>query len=387
MENFIYQNTTKIIFGKDAEKNVGSEVKKYSSKILLHYGSGSIKKYGVYDGIIKSLKEFGIEIFELGGVQQNPRLGLVKEGIKVCRENSIDFILAVGGGSVIDSAKAISMGAFYNGDVWDFFDKKAVADSAIPLGVVLTIPASGSESNDISVLNNEDKILKRSYHCPYLLPKFAILNPELTFTLSFYQTACVSADIMAHTMEKYFTQTKKADLTDRLCEANLITILENTPIVMSNPIDYDARAEIMWAGSIANSGILKTGRISDGASHKLAHELGSEYDVVHGASLAIIFPTWMKYVYKANIEKFVQFAVRVFNIDPFFGSSEQIALEGIKRLESFFKQNGLPASLSELGINDEKFDDMASKATEFGSIGNFLKLNKEDSINIYKMAL
>lgn len=387
MENFIYQNPTKIIFGRGAEKDVGAEVKKYGRKILLHYGSSSIKKHGIYDSIIKSLKKSGIEIYELGGVQQNPRLGLVGEAIKICRENSIDFILAVGGGSVIDSAKAVSIGVYYDGDVWDFFDKKAYADSALPLGVVLTIPASGSEHNDISVLNNEYKVLKRSYHCSLLFPKFAILNPELTFTLSSFQTACVSADIMAHTMEKYFTPTKKADLTDRLCEANLITVLENTPIVMSNPIDYDARAEIMWAGSIANSGILKTGRISDGASHKLAHELGSQYDAIHGACLSVIFPAWMKYVYKANIEKFVQFAARVFNVDPFFGSHKQIALEGIKKLEDFFKQNGLPTSLGELGIGDEKFDDMASKATEFGSIGNFLKLGKEDSINIYRMAL
>lgn len=386
MENFVFQNTTKIIFGRDSEKNVGIETKKYSNKILLHYGSGSIKKYGLYEKIIKYLKEEGIEAIELPGAEPNPKISLVREGIKICRENSINFILAIGGGSVIDSAKAISIGIPYNGDVWEFFERKANAKSAVPIGIVLTIPGSGSESSNVTVITNEEKLIKRGYHNQTLLPKFAILNPELSFTLPPYQTASGAADIMAHTMERYFTQTKKADLTDRLCESNLITVIENTPLVLANPEDYDVQAEIMWASSIAHNGLLGTGRIEDWGSHKLAHELSSYYGVIHGAALAIIFPAWMKYVYKQNIERFVQFAVRVLSVDACFGSHEQIILEGIRRLESFYKKIGLPITLKELDINSEKFDEMATKCVIFGSIGNFMKLNKDDVINIYKLA-
>ncbi len=386
MENFVFQNTTKIIFGRDSEKNVGIETKKYSNKILLHYGSGSIKKYGLYEKIIKYLKEEGIEVIELPGVEPNPKISLVREGIKICRENSINFILAVGGGSAIDSAKAISIGIPYNGDVWEFFERKANAKSAVPVGIVLTIPGSGSESSNVTVITDGEKLIKRGYHNQALLPKFAILNPELSFTLPPYLTASGAADVMAHTMERYFTQTKKADLTDRLCESSLITVIENTPLVLANPEDYEGRAEIMWTSSIAHNGLLGTGRVEDWASHKLAHELSSYYGVTHGAALAIIFPAWMKYVYKQNIERFVQFAVRVLGVDACFGSQEQIILEGIRRLENFYKEIGLPITLKELDINSEKFDEMATKCVIFGSIGNFMKLNKDDVINIYKLA-
>ena len=386
MENFVFQNTTKIIFGRDSEKNVGIETKKYSNKILLHYGRGSIKKYGLYDKIIKYLKEEGIEAFELQGAEPNPKISLVREGIKICRENSINFILAVGGGSTIDSAKAISIGIRYNGDAWEFFESKANAKSAVPIGIVLTIPGSGSESSNVAVITNQEKLIKRGYHNQALLPKFAILNPELSFTLPPYLAASGAADIMAHTMERYFTQTKKADLTDRLCESNLITVMENIPLVLANPEDYEGQAEIMWASSIAHNGILGTGRVEDWASHKLAHELSSYYGVAHGAALAIIFPAWMKYVYKQNIARFVQFAVRVLDVDECFGSQEQIVLEGIRRLENFYKGIGLPITLKELDINSEKFDEMATKCAIFGSIGNLMKLNKDDIINIYKLA-
>lgn len=386
MENFVFQNTTKIIFGRDSEKNVGIETKKYSNKILLHYGRGSIKKYGLYDKIIKYLKEEGIEAFELQGAEPNPKISLVREGIKICRENSINFILAVGGGSTIDSAKAISIGIRYNGDAWEFFESKANAKSAVPVGIVLTIPGSGSESSNVAVITNQEKLIKRGYHNQALLPKFAILNPELSFTLPPYLAASGAADIMAHTMERYFTQTKKADLTDRLCESNLITVMENIPLVLANPEDYEGQAEIMWASSIAHNGILGTGRVEDWASHKLAHELSSYYGVAHGAALAIIFPAWMKYVYKQNIARFVQFAVRVLDVDECFGSQEQIVLEGIRRLENFYKGIGLPITLKELDINSEKFDEMATKCAIFGSIGNLMKLNKDDIINIYKLA-
>ncbi|MCL4378440.1 MAG: iron-containing alcohol dehydrogenase [Actinobacteria bacterium] len=386
MENFIFQNITKIIFGHGAEKNAGTETKKYSDKVLLHYGGGSIKKSGLYENIIKYLHEEKIGIIELAGVEPNPKLSLIKKGIEICRKNSIGFILAVGGGSVIDSAKAISVGVPYNGDIWDFFGGKAKAKTSIPLGVILTISGSGSEASDVSVVTNEEILIKRGYHNKLMLPKFAILNPELSFTVNPFQTASGAADAMSHIMERYFTQVKKADLTDRLCESCLITVMENLKVALENPKDYDARAELMWSAAIAHNGLLGTGRIEDWGSHKLAHELSSYYGVSHGAATAIIFPAWMKYVYKYNTGRFVQFAFRVFGIDPCFGSQEQIAMEGIKRLEKFYKEAGLPVTLEKMNIGSEKIDEMSAKCVLFGDIGNFIKLNKNDVISIFNLA-
>lgn len=386
MENFIFQNATKIIFGKDTENKVGSETKKFSSRVLLHYGGGSVKKSGLYDRVVKSLSEAGVEYVELSGVKPNPRLSLVREGIKICREKDINFILAVGGGSVIDSAKAIAIGVPYDGDVWDFYTGKAKVKETLPTGVVLTIPAAGSEASNGSVITNEDGWYKRPIGSELMRPAFAILNPELTYTLPPYQTVCGAADIMAHIMERYFTNVTHVDLTDRLCEATLKTIIKNVPIVLEEPENYDARAEIMWASTIAHNDLLSTGRIGDWASHNIEHELSGIYDVAHGAGLAVVFPAWMKYVYKHNVGRFEQFAIRVWDVDYSFESPERTAIEGIKRMTDFFREIGLPVTLKELGVPDDRLEEMAQKCTEPGLQGNFVKLAKEDVLNILKLA-
>lgn len=386
MENFKFHNSTEIIFGKETENSAGREIKKYADTVLLHYGGDTIKKIGLYDKLIGALKNEGIKYFELSGVQPNPTLAKIYEGIKICRDNGIKFILAIGGGSVIDSAKTIALGVPFEGDVWDFFMGKAKPKDAIALGVILTVPAAGSESSVVTVIKNEGTQMKKGLHSHLMLPKFAILNPEMTFSISAFQTACGAADIIAHVMERYFTQTKKADLTDRLCEGTMRCIIENTPIALANPKDYESRAEIMWASTIAHNGILGTGRVEDWGSHKLGHELGAVYGVAHGASLAVIFPAWMKYVYKYNIKRFVQFSSRVWGIDPCFGTDDEVALKGIGSLIKFFREIGLPVTLRELGITDDRFAEMAEKELQWGPIGNFAKLAKEDIINIFEIA-
>jgi alcohol dehydrogenase YqhD (iron-dependent ADH family) len=386
LENFIFKNETKIIFGRGTENDAGKEILKYGRRVLFHYGGGSIKKSGLYEKIMKSLKNNGLTIFELGGVKPNPFVSLIREGIKICRENDIDFILAVGGGSVIDSAKGISMGVNYKGDIWDFFEGKAKLESTVPIGVIVTIPAAGSESSVVTVITNEDGLIKRGFHSSMLLPKFAILNPELTFTLPVFQVACGAADILAHTFERYFTQSKNVDLTDRLCEGLMKSVIKNSKIAISDQGNYDAMAELMWASTIAHNGILGTGRIEDWASHKFGHELSALYGITHGASLAVMFPAWMKYVYKYNIERFAQFAARVFNIDTDFNDEERLALMGIKEIENYFKEIGLPTTLKELNVSSENFELMAQKAVAKGPIGNFVKISKEDAVKIYELA-
>ena len=388
MENFIFNNPTKIIFGRSTHKDIGKEVKKYSNRILFHYGMGSIKKSGLYDQIIKSLKREGIEIFELGGAEPNPGLNLTIEGSRICRKNNIDFVLAVGGGSVIDSAKAIALNVPYEGEsMWDFLTGKAKPVSALPVGVVLTIPAAGSESSDVTVITNEEGMIKRGYHHELIKPVFAILDPGLTFTLTGKQLSCGAADMMSHVMERYFTNIGHVDLTDRLCEATLKTVIENTPLVLEDPEDYNPRAELMWAGNLAHNGLLNTGRIGDWGSHKIAHELSTFCGVPHGGAIAIIFPAWMKYVYKKDIDMFYKFAVRVFDVDPCFGTRESIVLKGIERLISFFKSLGIPTSLKDIEVGEEGFEEMAEKAMLFGPIGGYIELNKQDVLNIYKLAL
>lgn len=387
MRDFEFLSPTKIIFGRNSEAKVGREVKNYSRKILLHYGKGSIIRTGLYDRVVKSLKEEGIDFIELGGVQPNPRVSLVREGIEICRKNGINFILAIGGGSVIDSSKAIAVGVPYSGDVWDFYAGKMEPKTALPVGVVLTIPAAGSEASKSSVITNEDGWYKRSINTEIIRPRFAIMNPEVTFTLPPYQTACGAADIMAHVMERYFTNDKGVNFTDRLCEATLKTVIYNVPIVLKKPDDYDARAQIMWASTIAHNDLLSTGRTGDWASHGIEHELSGIYDIPHGAGLAIVFPAWMRYVYKHNIERFIQFAINVWNVEPNFESPERIALEGVERLKRFFKDIGLPTSLSEANIGEDRLEEMAAKATERGELGEFVKLKKEDVLNILRSAL
>lgn len=387
MINFSYQNATKIIFGKDTENEVGNESKKYGSRILLHYGGGSIKKSGLYDRVVKSLKDAGVEIFELGGVKPNPRLSLVRAGIELCHKNNIDLILAVGGGSVIDSAKAIGIGASYEGDVWNFYTGKAVVNASVPVGVILTIPAAGSESSTGSVITNEDGWYKRATGSDIMRPVFAIMNPELTYTLPPYQTAAGAADMMAHIFERYFTNEPNVDLTDRLSEATLRTIIKNVPIVLEKPENYEARAEIMWAGTIAHNGILGTGRIEDWGTHDMEHEISGIYDITHGAGLAILFPAWMKYVYKQDVNRFAQFASRVWDVEIDINNLEATALEGIERTKAYFKKIGMPVSLSEANIPADRFEEMASKGTENGPLGNFVKLHKEDIVNIFNLSL
>lgn len=388
MENFRFLSPTKIIFGRGTENQAGDEAKAYSSRVLLHYGQESIKKSGLYDKVVKSLRDAGVEFVELSGVKPNPRLSLVYEGIRICRENKIGLILAVGGGSVIDSAKAIAAGVPYNGDVWDFYTGKAAPEEALPVGVVLTIPAAGSEASKSSVITNEDGWYKRALNIDIIRPRFAIMNPELTFTLPPYQTACGASDIMAHVMERYFTNVPNVDFTDRLCEATLKTIIHNTPIVLEEPDNYDSRAEIMWASTLAHNDLLSTGRVGDFASHMIEHELSGLNDVAHGAGLAVIFPAWMRYVYKHDLDRFVQFAVRVWNVDQSFNSPEKTALEGINRLKSFFKGIGLPVTLGEINISEDSFEEIAEKCrkAEDGTVGNFVKLTKEDIVNILKIA-
>ncbi|NLI90311.1 MAG: iron-containing alcohol dehydrogenase [Epulopiscium sp.] len=386
MENFVYQNTTKIIFGKDTESLVGKEMSGLGNKVLLHYGGGSIKRSGLYDTVIKALKEADIEVVELGGVMPNPRLSLVREGIKLCKDEKIDSVLAVGGGSVIDSAKAISAGVLYEGDVWDFFTGKAQIEEALPVGVVLTIPAAGSESSTGTVVTNEDGGYKKSAGADILRPKFAIMNPVLTYTLPPYQTSCGLSDMFAHVLERYFTNVPNVELTDRMCEAVMKTIIDNAPKVLNDPNGYDARAEIMWAGTLAHNNLLDTGRIGDWASHGIQHELGGIYDIAHGAGLAIVFPAWMKYVYKHDIPRFVQYANRVWNVDinPF--NMEETALEGIRRTEEFFKSINMPVRLNDANIPLDRIEEMAKKGAENGPIGQFLPLDEEDIMAILEIA-
>lgn len=386
MENFVFHNPTKIIFGRNTEEKVGEETARFSRKILFHYGQGSIKRIGLYDRVVESLRKAGVEFIELGGVQPNPRLKLVEKGIEICRKEKIDFILAVGGGSVIDSAKAIAVGVPYEGHVWDFFERKAQPEKALPVGVVLTIPAAGSESSASAVITNEAGPYKRGIYSLLIRPKFAIMNPEVTFSLSPYQTACGIADMMAHVMERYFTPTKNVELTDRLCEATLKTIINNAPVVIKEPGNYDARAEIMWASTIAHNDLLSTGRIGDWGTHLMEHELSALYDIPHGAGLAILFPYWMLHVYKKDVERFAQFASRVWNVEVNFRDLESTVLEGIERLKNFFKSIGLPTTLKEANIPDDRLEEMAEKATWAGPIGNFVKLEKEDVLHIYQMA-
>ncbi len=386
MNNFLFHNATKIIFGKETEKRVGIETAQWGRKVLLHYGGDSIKKNGLYDRVIQSLKDQKINWVELGGAQPNPRLSLVKDGIDMCRKEGVDFILAVGGGSAIDSAKAIAIGVPYDGEVWDFYEGKSEITKALPLGVVLTIPAAGSESSTGSVITKEEGLLKRSANSILLRPKFAILNPEITFTLPPYQTASGVADMMAHIFERYFSQTENVDLTDRLSEATLKTIIKNAMIVMKEPRNYAARAEIMWAGTIAHNDLLSTGRTSDWATHAMEHELSALYDLTHGAGLAILFPAWMQYVYPENPAKFMQFFERVWEVEPDYAHPENMIAEGILRLKSFYRMMGLPVSFQEAGLPVADLDEMAEKCTKRGAIGNFKKLKKEEVLAIYRIA-
>jgi len=388
MDNFTFRNPTKIIFGKGTESTVGMETAKYGKKVLLHYGGGSIMKSGLYDRVVASLKAAGLAYVELGGVQPNPRLELVHRGGKLCRDEGVDFILAVGGGSTIDSAKAIAMGVPYEGDVWDFYAGKAAPKRALPVATVLTIPAAGSESSDSTVITNEDGWFKRGYSSELVYPVFSILNPELIFTLPAFQVVCGAADIMAHMMERYFTNSKNVETVDRIIESTMKTVIHNVPKFLANQKDYDAAAEIMWSGTLAHNNIMSTGRMGDWASHNIEHELSAIYDVAHGAGLATVFPAWMKYTMKHDLTRYVQYAERVWNVDVNHWDPEGTALEGIRRQEAFYRSVGLPVTLKELGAGEDRLEEMADKATkgDTETIGQFVKLKKADIMAILDLA-
>lgn len=388
MNNFEFYIPTKIIFGKNEEKNIGTHVAKYTNKLLLVYGKSSIKKSGLYDSVIKSLNDNNIEVIELSGVEPNPRLNLVHKGIELCRQNNIEFILAVGGGSVLDTAKAIGFGVPYEGDVWDFFLGKKAVKTSLPVATIMTIPGSGSESSNSCVISKEDENLKRGINSELIRPVFAILNPEFMSTLSPYQIACAVADSMTHVMERYFTRVKNVDLTDRYCESTLRTLIKFAPIAMDDPTNYDACAEITWASKSAHDGSLHNGRIADFGSHKIEFELSGLYNVAHAAGMAVIFTAWMKYMYKQDTALFAKFATRVFDVEPDFDNLEKTALEGISRLQQFFKSIGLATTLTELGVPTNDFKRMADSVTKNDTItvGNFVKMTSKDVINIYELA-
>jgi len=386
MLNFEYSQPTNIIFGKGAQYTVGEHVKKFGKNALVVYGSSRIRQSGLLDAVEKSLTDNGVKFELLGGVKANPILSTVQKGIEICKNNQIDFVLAVGGGSVIDSVKAIAIGAVYDGDVWDFYTNKAVPEGALPVGTILTIAAAGSEASTGSVITNDQTHYKLSVNTNYMIPKFSILNPELTFSVSRYQTACGGVDMIMHVLERYFTTTKHVALGDYMCEAVVLAVKEQLPIVLENPNDYDARAEIMWAGTIAHNNLLSAGRTGEWTSHRIGHELSAIYDLAHGATLSIIFPAWMTHVYEADIDRFYRFAVRVMGIDPTVLSKEETVLAGIDALKDLFKSFDMPVSLADADITDNRFEEMAEKALAYEGIGGLIELTKEDIIAIYELA-
>jgi alcohol dehydrogenase len=389
MDDFIFHNTTKIIFGRGAENSVGAEARAFSKKVLIHFGGGSVKKSGLFDRVTASLKAAGVSWIELGGVAPNPRLSLVRRGVELCRKEGIGLVLALGGGSAIDSAKAIALGVPYAGDVWDFFAGKAEPVTTLPVGTVLTIPAAGSEASTASVITNKEGMLKRGYNHQLLHPAFSILNPELAFSLPKAQVANGTADIMSHLFERYFTNSRPVELTDRLIEATLRTVIGAAPRVLAKSDDYDAWAELMWSGTVAHNNLLNTGRVGDWGSHDLEHELSAAYDIAHGAGLAVVFPAWMKFTYKHDPARFAQLAARVWGIDSGFMESERAALAGIARVEEYWTSLGLATRLSALGIGGERIAEMADKCTSGGTrqVGNFVKVGKAEAEAIYRLAL
>ncbi len=389
--NFDFHIPTRVIFGKDAQKDIGAYLKPLAKKVLLHYGSASIKKTGLYDEVTDSLNRAGVPFVELGGVVPNPRLSLVYEGIVLCKKENVDLILAVGGGSAIDSAKAIAIGFYYDGDVWDVYEQGKPTKRALPVATVLTIPAAGSESSDSTVITNEEKQMKLGYGSGCLRPVLSVMNPELFYTLPKNQIANGVADMMSHIFERYFTNTLHTDLTDGLCEATLKTIMKNALIVAEDPKNYDAWCQVGFGGTIAHNDMLGLGRAQDWACHGMEHELSAIYDVAHGAGLAVLTPNWMKYVYKENVNMFVQFALNVMGVEGSLRDPDAIVLEGIARLRAFFVKIGLPATLLELGIDDKNLELMAKKATgeaygEEHPLGGLKKLAWQDVLNIYKLA-
>jgi len=392
MKDFTYYAPTQVVFGEHSEEQVADLVKRYGGqKVLVHYGGRSAVKSGLLDKICELLKAGGVELVQLGGVVPNPRLSKVHEGIELCRREGVDFLLAVGGGSVIDSAKAIAYGVPYDGEVWDFYSHKAEACRSLPVGCVLTIPAAGSEMSDSSVITNEDGDIKVGYSNNICRPKFAIMNPRRTFTLPPYQTAAGVTDMMMHTMERYFSHDNDMTFTDALAEALMRTMKQCIFPVLKNPGDYRNRAQIMWGGSIAHNGLTGCGMRDDWATHQLEHELSAMFDVTHGAGLAAVWPAWARYVYKEDVSRFVQFAVNVMDVPNDYSDPEGTALRGIEAVEDFYHAIGMPARIHELlgrDITDGEIREMARKCSHDGTvtIGSFKVLAREDMEAVYKLA-
>jgi hypothetical protein len=379
MNSFRFYNPTRLIFGRDTVDQLGAHAAAYGTSVLLVYGGGSIKRTGLYDKIMQQLRSIGATVHELPGVEPNPQLSTVHRGIELCRQHGVTFILAVGGGSVIDAAKAVAVGVPYEDDVWDFCMQRAVIQDALPLGTVLTLAATGSEMNGNSVITNWEENQKRAFGSIHAYPKFSILDPTLTFTVPADQTANGIVDIMSHVFEQYFSLTTDTPLQERLCESILQTVIENGPLAIREPHDYAARANLMLCGTYAlNGGMISVGMQNDWASHGIEHEISAIYDIAHGAGLSIVFPNWMRYVYKARIDRFVQFAERVWGVERTGRSDDEAALAGIEATRAFFTCIGAPATLADVGIKGESLDRMAAEAVRFGPLGSFRKLEQDD---------
>lgn len=391
MNNFTFYAPTRIVFGRDTQRQVGALAAAAGlKKALIHYGGGSVVTSGLLEQVKASLSEKGLGWTELGGVKPNPELALVREGIALCRKEGVDFVLALGGGSAIDSAKLIAVGAVHDDDPWVFSSKEKAPAGALPLGVVLTLAASGSEMSASCVVTKEEGMLKRGYNSDYHRPLFAICNPELTYTLPPYQTGCGIVDILMHTLERYFSDGSDTPLTDRLAEGLMKSVIEAGTAAIADPRNYEARATLMWAGSLSHNDLTGCGRNLFFPVHQMEHEVSGMYsEVAHGAGLAVLFPAWMKYVYRRDLDRFVRFAVEVMGCDLDWEHPERSAREGIARLEAYFQAIGMPVTMEELGITDEsKFDEMAEKCTFFGkrTLSARVELKRDDILAVYRLA-
>lgn len=392
MKDFNFYAPTRVVFGRSGEEQVAQLIKQNGgTKVLLHYGGLSAARSGLLGKMQQQLSEASIQWVELGGVIPNPLLSKVQEGIDICKREEVDFILAIGGGSVIDSAKAIGYGAKYNGEVWDFWEGKAVPQSCLPIGVVLTIPAAGSEMSSSCVITKDDGLLKRGVNSDLCRCRFAVMNPERTFTLPPYQTAAGATDIIMHTLERYFSKHVDMNLTDAIAEALMRTVMDSAAVVMREPDNYRHRAQIMWAGSLSHNDLTECGMEKDFATHKLEHELSAVYGVTHGAGLAALWASWARYVLPGHEARFAQYAVNVMHVTPDFGDLRETALEGIRRTEEFFRSIGMPVSISELlgrTVSDAEIDMLAERCSRGGTIkvGAFQLLDMADMKAIYEMA-
>ncbi|MEK4343555.1 iron-containing alcohol dehydrogenase [Paenibacillus sp. FSL P4-0184] len=387
MRNFDFYNPTKLIFGQGTLEALKTEVPKYGKNVLLMYGGGSIKRSGLFDKVMAELSAIDAVVTELSGVEPNPRLSTVHKGVELCHKHNIDLILAVGGGSVLDCAKAVAVGAKYDGDMWDFVERKAAAQDALPLGTVLTMAATGSEMNSGSVITNEVTKEKMGWGSIHAFPAFSILDPENTFTLPRDQTVYGMVDIMSHVLEHYFHTDGNTPVQDGFCETLLRTVIETAPKLIEDLNNYELRETIMYCGTMALNGMVSMGFAGDWATHNIEHAVSAVYDIPHGGGLAILFPQWMKYNIDTDPARFRKFAVNVFGVDPAGKNDKEIGLEGIEALRSFWDSIGAPKTLADYDIDDSEIGSMADKAVRFGPFGNFRKLDREDVVEIYKMAL